>query len=78
MIFRRKSQVKILSAGSVGVARKPSSEDKSNSSQFFIVKKDSSFLNGEYTYFGQVISGMNVVNSITSGDRIISTEILTK
>jgi cyclophilin family peptidyl-prolyl cis-trans isomerase len=67
-----------FTAGSLGVARRPASEDKSNSSQFFIVKKDSSFLNGEYTYFGQVISGMEIVNSIMPGDRIISTEILTK
>lgn len=65
-------------AGSVGVARKAFPKEYSNDSQFFIVKKDSAFLNGEYTYFGRVISGMDVVNRITAGDLIIDTTILSK
>jgi cyclophilin family peptidyl-prolyl cis-trans isomerase len=64
--------------GSVGVARKPYPRDISNDSQFFIVKQPSSFLDNEYTYLGQVTSGMDVVNSISVGDTILSTEILTK
>lgn len=64
--------------GSVGVARKASPKEFSNDSQFFIVKKDSQFLDGEYTYFGKVIEGMNVVNSLQVGDKIISTTILSK
>ena len=36
-------------------------------SQFFIVLKDSNFLDGQYTVFGRVISGMNdVVDKIAS------------
>jgi cyclophilin family peptidyl-prolyl cis-trans isomerase len=65
-------------AGSVGVARKPYPKDKSNDSQFFVVKKDSRFLDGEYTYLGRVVSGMEVVNSLTVGDTINSTIALTK
>ncbi len=64
--------------GSVGVARKAFPKEVSNDSQFFIVKKDSQFLDGEYTYFGKVISGMNVINSLSVGDKIISTIILSK
>jgi cyclophilin family peptidyl-prolyl cis-trans isomerase len=64
--------------GSVGIARKPNSKDKSSDSQFFIVKKDSPFLNGEYTYFGKVILGMDVVDSLQAGDTILSTTPLTK
>ncbi len=64
--------------GSVGVARKPFPKNLSNDSQFFIVKKDSTFLDGEYTYFGRVTEGMDVLNSIEAGDIIISTDILTK
>jgi len=63
--------------GSLGVARAGDIK-VSNDSQFFITKKDSSFLNGEYTYFGKVISGMDVVNSLAVGDSILSTAILSK
>lgn len=64
--------------GGVGVARKASPKEYSNDSQLFIVKKNSQFLDGEYTYFGKVIEGMNIVNSLQVGDKIISTTILSK
>ncbi len=64
--------------GSVGVARKSFPKEFSNDSQFFITKKDSAFLNNEYTYFGKVISGMDVVNKLAIGDLILGTAILTK
>ena len=53
--------------GALGVARGP---DKSRNSdcQFFIVKNNSRFLDGEYTNFGQVIEGMDVVKKIAIGD----------
>lgn len=68
----------IFTAGSLGVARKAVPREISNDSQFFIVKKDSSFLNGDYTYFGKVVSGLDVINRLSIGDRIISTTTLTK
>ena len=67
-----------FSAGSLGVARKNTPRDFSNDSQFFILKKDAQFLDGEYTYFGRILSGMDVVNAISIGDTITSTQILTK
>jgi len=39
-----------------------------NGSQFFITFSPADFLNGGYTIFGQVINGMDVVNSITRRD----------
>lgn len=57
--------------GSLGVARGQDIK-VSNDAQFFIVKKESSFLNNQYTNFGIVISGLDVVNKIAIGDKIIS------
>jgi cyclophilin family peptidyl-prolyl cis-trans isomerase len=34
------------------------------------VKSDSDFLNGDYTNWGQVIEGMDVVNRIAIGDKM--------
>jgi peptidyl-prolyl cis-trans isomerase B (cyclophilin B) len=64
--------------GSIGVARSAYPEDKSNDSQFFILKKDATQLDGGYTYLGKVVSGMEVVDAIAKGDTIKSTVILTK
>ena len=64
--------------GSVGVARQAFPKEISNDSQFFIVKTDSTFLNGEYTYFGKVVAGLDTVNKLEIGDKIISTLILSK
>lgn len=51
--------------GVVSMARNGISMD-SASSQFFIVHKDSTYLDGEYAAFGKVIAGMDVVDSIAS------------
>jgi peptidylprolyl isomerase len=52
--------------GTVGMAR--SSDPNSANSQFFIMFGDGSFLNGQYTVFGEVIQGMDVVDRIKKGD----------
>lgn len=56
-----------FNAGALGVARGPDKRLNSDC-QLFIVKRDSRFLDGEYTNFGQVTEGMDVVNQIASGD----------
>lgn len=48
--------------GTISTAR--SSMPNSASSQFFIVHKDSTFLDGQYAAFGTVTSGMDVVDKI--------------
>lgn len=48
--------------GVISMAR--SAEYDSASSQFFIVHKDSTFLDGQYAAFGKVTSGMEVVDAI--------------
>ncbi len=44
-----------------------SSPDSANS-QFFICFDDCSFLNGQYTVFGQVTDGMEYVDAIQKGE----------
>ncbi|OGY58138.1 MAG: hypothetical protein A3D47_00355, partial [Candidatus Colwellbacteria bacterium RIFCSPHIGHO2_02_FULL_43_15] len=49
--------------GALGVARGQDIK-VSNDSQFFIVTKDSNFLDNQYTLFGQVVEGMDVVKKV--------------
>jgi peptidylprolyl isomerase len=51
--------------GTLGMAR--ASDPNSANSQFFICFDDASFLNGKYTVFGEVTSGMDVVDKIKKG-----------
>ena len=53
--------------GVLSMAR--STEPNSAGSQFFICVKDSHFLDGQYTAFGKVISGMDVVDKIVNEPR---------
>jgi peptidylprolyl isomerase len=48
--------------GVVGMAR--ASDPNSANSQFFICYGDASFLNGQYTVIGEVVSGMDVVDKL--------------
>ena len=65
--------------GTLGAAR--SQNPNSANSQFFINFKDNHFLNGQYTVYGRVISGMEHVDAITRGeppatpDRMISVKV---
>lgn len=71
--------------GTLSMARSQSPD--SANSQFFICFKPSGFLDGQYTAFGQVTSGMEFVNNIKKGaaarngevskpDKIISLKVL--
>ena len=55
--------------GSVGIARGPDPKIN-NGSQWFVVLKDSTFLDKQYTNFGRVTSGMDVVRGVKIGDKI--------
>ena len=53
--------------GVVGMAR--ASDPNSANSQFFICFADASFLNGQYTVVGEVVSGMDVVDRLKKAPR---------
>jgi peptidylprolyl isomerase len=72
--------------GTLGMAR--TDDPNSGNSQFFICLADSGFLDGQYTIFGEVTSGMDVVDKIkkgskddngqvTSPDKIVKMELAT-
>jgi len=52
--------------GALSMARAASPD--SADSQFFIVFKDSNFLDGQYTVWGRVVSGMEFVDKIKRGE----------
>jgi peptidylprolyl isomerase len=59
--------------GALAMARLPDQvnpQKASSGSQFYITLAETSFLNGEYTVFGQVIDGMSTVENIQVGDKI--------
>jgi len=53
--------------GILSMARSP--DPNSASSQFFIVVKDSTFLDNQYSAFGEVVSGMDVADKIATTPR---------
>tara|TARA_Y100001936_G_scaffold209540_1_gene215733 strand:- start:41 stop:559 length:519 start_codon:yes stop_codon:yes gene_type:complete len=66
--------------GAVSMAR--AQDPNSANSQFFICFNDCSFLDGQYSVWGQVVEGMEFVDDITRGepptdpDKIIKMEII--
>jgi cyclophilin family peptidyl-prolyl cis-trans isomerase len=73
--------------GVLGAAR--SQDPNSFNSQFFITTDDASFLDGQYTVFGKVVSGMEAVDALEKGpqerngavanpDKIVKAEIAYK
>ncbi|MGH1367277.1 MAG: peptidylprolyl isomerase [Maritimibacter sp.] len=65
--------------GTIGAAR--SQNPNSANSQFFINFSDNDFLNGQYTVYGRVLSGMEHVDAVVRGeppanpDKMISVKV---
>jgi len=60
--------------GVVAMAR--SQDPDSAGSQFYITLAPANFLDGKYTVFGKVTSGMDVVDKIQKGDKMKSVKIV--
>lgn len=60
-------------AGALGMAN---GGPHTNSCQFYITLGDRSYLDGDYTVFGRVLEGMDVVDNIVQGDEVIKIKIV--
>jgi cyclophilin family peptidyl-prolyl cis-trans isomerase len=60
-------------AGMIGMAN---SGPNTNTCEYYITLADRSYLDGNYTLFGEVVDGMDVVNKIVQGDTTLSVTIV--
>ena len=60
-------------AGMIGMAN---SGPHTNTCEYYITLADRSYLDGNYTLFGEVVDGMDVVNKIVQGDTTFSVTIV--
>lgn len=61
--------------GAVGLSTLPNNRD-SGDSQFYILLGPARFLDGSYTVFGKVVSGMDVVRAVELGDKVTSATVV--
>ncbi len=59
--------------GALAMAR--AQDPNSAGSQFYILKADMPALDGQYAVFGRVVKGMDVVERIEAGDKMLTLEI---
>ena len=66
----------LLKHDRAGILSMANSGPGTNGSQFFITHKETSWLDGKHTVFGEVVSGQEIVDSIAQNDYIKEIEII--
>jgi len=66
----------LLNHNRAGMLNMANAGPNTNSSQFCITLGDRSYLNGDFTVFGEVIEGLDVVMKIVQGDTVESVRIV--
>jgi peptidylprolyl isomerase len=69
------NEISDLSHNKAGMLGMANSGPHTNTCQYYITLADRSYLDGNYTVFGEVVSGMDVVNSIIQGDTTYTVKI---
>jgi len=62
--------------GAVGLAHPVGNKDAGDS-QFYMVLGPARFLDGSYTVFGMVVSGLDVMKRLDRGDRVVNVSVVT-
>ncbi len=76
--YKFKDEITDLKHNKGGILSMANSGPKTNGSQFFITHKETPWLDGKHTVFGNTVEGMNVVNSIEQNDVIEKLTIIRK
>ncbi len=74
--LRRESNPLPFLAGTVGMPR--TAEPDSGGGQLFVTLGPAPWLDGAYTAFGRITSGLSVVERIEVGDRIVSARLIAR
>lgn len=67
--------------GALAWARLPDQvnpDKRSSGSQFYITLENVPYLDGEYSVFGKTVSGMDIIEKLVQGDKILKVEIFYK
>lgn len=70
------NEISDLSHNKVGMIGMANSGPNTNTCEYYITLADRSYLDGNYTLFGEVVDGMDVVNKIVQGDTTHSITIV--
>jgi carboxypeptidase Q len=70
------NEISDLSHNKAGMLGMANSGPHTNTCQYYITLGDRSYLDGNYTLFGNVVDGMDVVNKIVQGDTTYSISII--
>lgn len=70
------NEITDLSHNKAGMLGMANGGPHTNTCEYYITLADRSYLDGQYTLFGEVVDGMDVVNNIAKGDTTYSVSIL--
>lgn len=74
--YKFKDEITDLTHNKAGILSMANSGPGTNSSQFFITHKETPWLDGKHTVFGEVVKGQNVVDLIAQNDALTSVKIV--
>jgi carboxypeptidase Q len=70
------NEISDLSHNKAGMLGMANAGPNTNTCEYYITLADRSYLDGNYTLFGEVVDGMDVVNKIVQGDTTLSVTII--